>query len=78
MDLVQLLPSHSSGKKIIFSKYIFKPGFFFPSPLFSIADFITAWQDDSSISGPEIPRFNSYTWNDAQELGCHKLTEGTS
>lgn len=49
-----------------------------PSPLFSIAVFITTWQDDSSISGPEIPRFNSYTWNDAQELDRHTCTVGTS
>lgn len=37
--------------------------FFFPSPFFSTTDFITAWQDDSTIPGPEIPRLDSYTWN---------------
>ncbi|KAJ7404476.1 hypothetical protein WISP_145276 [Willisornis vidua] len=40
-----------------------------------IADFTTMWQNDSSIPGPEIPRFNSYTWNEAQELDCHNSTE---
>lgn len=39
--------------------------FFSPSSFFSITDFITAWQDDSSIPGPEIPRLDSYTWNHA-------------
>lgn len=31
--------------------------FFFFQPHFSVADFISVWQDDLSIFGPEIPRF---------------------